>query len=1201
MKKITLWLLTLFASWQMSAQSTCTQTFSASGYDYSGVNLTINAADLNCNGTGTISSIRTLNASGELTNSHCSTDQTSWYSFLVSIDGGAGTYICGTDFNDIDLTGFSSLSITAQDDDGWSDDITLNLDVEITYTAVEVPSCTSLSVPANGASSVMSSLVSWPSAAGTDGYKLTVGTVSGGVDVLNMFDVGNVLSYDLGALSGATTYYVTVTPYNVIGDATGCAESSFTTCGINTIPFFEGFETGYVDAEKVENCISQESIGGTDVWRANNSAVDYNREPRTGNWNSYLEYGNEDWLFIPIQLDGGTLYSVELYARQDGGNNANTNIAISYGTTPDATGMTETIVPVVGLVNGEYQRVSGTFTPASTGTYYVGIKGYLNYSPWYISLDDITIDLAPPCVDPNNLVASNITSDSVQLDWNDPSGNQFDFEYLILPTGSTAPDNTTSGVSIGDLTVTDSSLSPATTYDAYVRAYCSTSDQSMWVGPITFTTACVAVSEFSEDFEGVSAPDLPICWTSVLENASEYAFVKTYAYSSNSGSNSVYIYNSGSGSTANIILVSPVVDNLGAGTHRLKFFAYSYSSDVEIGTMTDPYDASTFTLFETVSLTSGFEQYVVNFDTYAGSDSYIAFRHPNESSYSDIYVDDAIWEANPTVVPSCATNVVSSVDNCGNFATAISWDAVSGAEGYKIVIGTTSGGNDVVDNQDLGVALNYSYEGALNTTYYFTVIPYNAVGDAVGCLEQTFTTSSNGCYCMPSSTSTSTYIDNFTTTSSSGTNISNVSSGYTTGGYADNSASMSVVAYSGLSFDFNAEIVGGTVGCSVWVDWDGNYSFDSTERVYNTTSYGDGPFTGAITVPSSVANGDYRMRVLIHYNSLNPSDPCASNARLEAEDYTLTVETGSCSPATIESNDIVADCANEQYSISFEITNLGDGTPSITDGTNSWPVTLGTVTVGPFTSGSEVSLTLLHGSDNTCDLSLGDFVYTCPPSNDECDNAIALTVNSDLNCGVVTAGTTVSATDSGIEPGIAVTGTPNNDVWFSFEATATSHQIALSNVVAVVGTATDMGMAVFSGSCSSFALVADSDPNSFTVSGLTIGDTYYVSVYGWASGTGTAQTNFNICVGTDPALSNSDFGIVDSFKAYPNPVKDILNLEYSSDITEIRVINVLGQEVLAQKANATSTQVNMTNLAAGTYIVNVQVGDTVKTLKVIKQ
>ena len=84
--------------------------------------------------------------------------------------------------------------------------------------------------------------------------------------------------------------------------------------------------------------------------------------------------------------------------------------------------------------------------PATTGTYYVGIKGYMNSSPWYISLDDITIDLAPPCVEPNNLVASNITSSSVQLDWNDPSGSQFDFQYVIQATGSPAPDASTVGI-----------------------------------------------------------------------------------------------------------------------------------------------------------------------------------------------------------------------------------------------------------------------------------------------------------------------------------------------------------------------------------------------------------------------------------------------------------------------------------------------------------------------------------------------------------------------------------------------------------------------------------------------------------------------------------------------------------------------------------------------------------------------------------
>ena len=53
--------------------------------------------------------------------------------------------------------------------------------------------------------------------------------------------------------------------------------------------------------------------------------------------------------------------------------------------------MINTIVPDTGIVNGDYQLVSGEFTAASTATYFVGIKGYMNFSPWYISIDDISI------------------------------------------------------------------------------------------------------------------------------------------------------------------------------------------------------------------------------------------------------------------------------------------------------------------------------------------------------------------------------------------------------------------------------------------------------------------------------------------------------------------------------------------------------------------------------------------------------------------------------------------------------------------------------------------------------------------------------------------------------------------------------------------------------------------------------------------
>lgn len=72
--------------------------------------------------------------------------------------------------------------------------------------------------------------ISWSAATGVpEGYFLTAGSTSGGTDLANNVDVGNVTSYNLGTLMAGTTYYVTITPYNSNGNATGCSEQSFTT------------------------------------------------------------------------------------------------------------------------------------------------------------------------------------------------------------------------------------------------------------------------------------------------------------------------------------------------------------------------------------------------------------------------------------------------------------------------------------------------------------------------------------------------------------------------------------------------------------------------------------------------------------------------------------------------------------------------------------------------------------------------------------------------------------------------------------------------------------------------------------------------------------------------------------------------------------------------------------------------------------
>lgn len=202
--------------------------------------------------------------------------------------------------------------------------------------------------------------------------------------------------YTINGLSANTAYEFYVQANCGNDSSTWAGPFAFTTpCNVYTVPYFEGFESGYTQDAAVGGCLSQASEAGTQVWSANTSLTSYSRTPYAGSWNAYLRYSNTDWIFIPIALNSGTVYTAEVYARQDGSNATYSNITIAYGTTNSAAGMTNNIVGPTGIVSGAYQLIGDTFTVASTGTYYIGIKGYMNGSPWYISLDNISVYATP--------------------------------------------------------------------------------------------------------------------------------------------------------------------------------------------------------------------------------------------------------------------------------------------------------------------------------------------------------------------------------------------------------------------------------------------------------------------------------------------------------------------------------------------------------------------------------------------------------------------------------------------------------------------------------------------------------------------------------------------------------------------------------------------------------------------------------------
>jgi hypothetical protein len=140
------------------------------------------------------------------------------------------------------------------------------------------------------------------------------------------------------------------------------------------------------------------------------------------------------------------------------------------------------------------------------------------------------------------------------------------------------------------------------------------------------------------------------------------------------------------------------------------------------------------------------------------------------------------------------------------------------------------------------------------------------------------------------------------------------------------------------------------------------------------------------------------------------------------------------------------------------------------------------------------------------------------PPNDDCSGAILLT--SSVSCNYLENQTVNNATASGKSKGSCdgYTGTPAlADVWYYFKAQSTSHTITVDPN----GSQLDAVIVAYN-SCSSNTGINCSDIvggpgtiSTLNLSGLLIGDYYYIRVYDY--GMQTTMGNFRICLTGEPA------------------------------------------------------------------------------------
>jgi gliding motility-associated-like protein len=145
-----------------------------------------------------------------------------------------------------------------------------NSEQSFQLTIYTLPSCTNLFSPLTGTIDVsISTDLTWNSVANAIGYKLYIGTESGGMDILNALDVGNVLTYDVSTdLPDNTEIFVTIIPYNLGGDAMGCSEESFITENLILPPLCTSLDNPVTGDTNV-------SISTSLTWRASSNATGY--------------------------------------------------------------------------------------------------------------------------------------------------------------------------------------------------------------------------------------------------------------------------------------------------------------------------------------------------------------------------------------------------------------------------------------------------------------------------------------------------------------------------------------------------------------------------------------------------------------------------------------------------------------------------------------------------------------------------------------------------------------------------------------------------------------------------------------------------------------------------------------------------------------------------------------------------------------
>lgn len=523
----------------------------------------------------------------------------------------------------------------------------------------------------------------------------------------------------------------------------------------------------------------------------------------------------------------------------------------------------------------------------------------------------LTFGPAPACPPIGVITLNSATPTSAGISWTAPSPAPAGGYEVYYSTSSTAPGATTPpSQTVSAPNATLSPLNPNTTYYVWVRAKCSGTSQSWWVGPLSFYTGyCVPTG-------GSTSTQY------YLNNVTTTGGISNLGYTANSYTayvNSAAPFSAIPSATLTMNLASSMPSSFSS------FYYYvwvdwnnnmSFNDPGETILATTNYAATATATIPIPAATPPGNYRVRTATSYSGS-----ITSCGSAPYGN-YVD---FTLNVIALQPCSTAppsniVVSSV----TASTAlVSWVPAIGAT-YIVRYKPVTGGTWTTIPVNTALTSSLLLTNLVDQTQYEVQVA-TVCGGVTGAFSSSvnFTTPALS-YCTAgpnANTSTSGYINNVTVTP---TNTPIMVSNSGSDGYKDYSTDATRLVIlernsGGNKISVNKYWPGSSSSYSVavWIDFNRNGIFETSDRILNTTYNTTTPVTATFVVPPGAYTGNLttRMRVVMRY--LGDADACGSFSQGEVEDYAVKfVDPQNCTtapPSNITVNNLTATSATVSW------------------------------------------------------------------------------------------------------------------------------------------------------------------------------------------------------------------------------------------------------------------------------------------------